>query len=642
MADQGPPQRVLTEALLEELGDAEVRAALFLTYQLEPPFFEDHILAPLLGIEQRGNPRVRRVMLEERLREMSEVLVLFDRDGLVPEGPLRQSVRAIPVDWSKGVQHAKHVLLLIDGALIVLTASANLTRSGWWENVEVADIERVTGNSSLRDDLLRLLDRMVELGAEASSATIVAMRTFLNGVRQSSGLPRLWLGAQPLDEFLSGALPKPLTRLEVLAPFTEGHAAPVARLHRTLAPRELVAWVPKDRTEQVAATQGWLDGVRALPGAHLGTLGLDRSLGKSADSLRFVHAKVIRATDGHNTWLLAGSPNLSERAHAGAWSGAGHANIETAILRSERGSDRWLEPLAKQEKVTAAPQLADSEDEPRGHTLPVRIRFDWASQTASARADRSRSVLVGPGTQDPAQPKVLLDLDLNDDWRSIPAAPIQQALATSNVLTVWEAGGTPLPILVEEQGAAHRPSMVAKDLTAADILQHWALLTPAQRARHTEELLQSSDGILDEEHGPIRATPLKATSGQTMFHAFAGVLHAFLMLHQRLIQALEKGQQSLVEHLVLGTRHDSLITLLRSLEEDEHADPVYRLVTLLSAKELVEDMKARCPDLWHSQERSAATLDQTLSQQDSLWSELKIEPAFEEWYQAEWSRGGEA
>jgi len=633
---------VLTEALLEELGDAEVRAALFLTYQLEPPFFEDHILAPLLGVEQRGNPRVRRVMLEERLREMPEVLVLYDRDGLVPEGPLRQSVRAIPVDWSKGVQHAKHVLLLIDGALIVLTASANLTRTGWWENVEVADIERVAGDSSLRDDLLRLLDRMVELGAEEGSPTIVAMRKFLDGVRQVPGLPRLWLGEQPLAEFLSDALPNPLSRLEVLAPFTEGHASPVARLHRTLSPRELVAWVPKDRAEQVAATQGWLDGVRALPGARLGTLGLDRSLGKSADSLRFVHAKVIRATDGRDTWTLAGSPNLSERAHAGAWSGAGHANVETAILRRERGIARWLETLAKQEQVTAAPQLANSEDEPRSHTLPVRIRFDWSSLTASARTDRSRSVLVGPGTQDLAHPKVILKLELSGEWSPMPAAPIQQALATSNVLTVWEASATPMPILVEEQGAAHRPSMVAKDLTAADILQHWALLTPGQRARHAEELLQSSDGTIDEEHGPIHATPLKATSGQTMFHAFAGVLHAFLMLRERLLQTVEKGHESLVEHLVLGTRHDSLITLLHSLEEDELTDPVYRLVTLLCAAELVEDMKARCPDLWRSQQRAAAALDETLSRQESLWSELKIEPAFEEWYRAEWSKGGEA
>jgi hypothetical protein len=42
-----PKPLVLTDALLAAMGGDRLVAAVFLTYQFEPPFFEDHILAPL-------------------------------------------------------------------------------------------------------------------------------------------------------------------------------------------------------------------------------------------------------------------------------------------------------------------------------------------------------------------------------------------------------------------------------------------------------------------------------------------------------------------------------------------------------------------------------------------------------------------
>ena len=143
-----PRSQVCTEAMLDVIGDDRVTAAVFVTFQLQPTFFEEHVLAPLLGVDGRGSARVRRVALEERLATMAPPVVFYDRAGLGVDGSLRQAVRAVPVTLSSGVLHAKHVLLLLEGgsseeptsALVLLPTSANLTENGWCTIVEIADI----------------------------------------------------------------------------------------------------------------------------------------------------------------------------------------------------------------------------------------------------------------------------------------------------------------------------------------------------------------------------------------------------------------------------------------------------------------------------------------------------------------------
>ena len=79
-------------------------------------------------------------------------------------------IRRVPVRWPTGFFHPKNLLLLVedeepdeDGVrqrhLLVAALSANLTRAGWWENVEVCHVETLNAGekSSLRSDVLRLI-----------------------------------------------------------------------------------------------------------------------------------------------------------------------------------------------------------------------------------------------------------------------------------------------------------------------------------------------------------------------------------------------------------------------------------------------------------------------------------------------------
>src|SRR5690242_13172942 len=75
-------------------------------------------------------------------------------------------VQRIAVSHPTGYFHPKNILALVEDAdekqtLIVAALSANLTRAGWWENVEVAHIEQIRQGEacSFLDDVRALIRR---------------------------------------------------------------------------------------------------------------------------------------------------------------------------------------------------------------------------------------------------------------------------------------------------------------------------------------------------------------------------------------------------------------------------------------------------------------------------------------------------
>ncbi len=86
--------------------------------------------------------------------------------------PARLDVSRVPIVHRTGIFHPKNVFALVeevepddDGhraqSLIVACMSANLTRAGWWENVEVCHIETIREGEAtrLKEDLLPIPGR---------------------------------------------------------------------------------------------------------------------------------------------------------------------------------------------------------------------------------------------------------------------------------------------------------------------------------------------------------------------------------------------------------------------------------------------------------------------------------------------------
>src|ERR1700730_9723408 len=144
-------------------------AAVFLTFRFDPEFFEQEILPVFLDVPLSHAAAIKLVQLEDALRSVPHgVVVYYDQNGLVPEaGPARLDVKRIAVRHRTGIFHPKNVLALVESgepdqdghrakSLIVACLSANLTRAGWWENLEVCHTEEIAEGAftRVREDLI--------------------------------------------------------------------------------------------------------------------------------------------------------------------------------------------------------------------------------------------------------------------------------------------------------------------------------------------------------------------------------------------------------------------------------------------------------------------------------------------------------
>ena len=154
------PHAPLSDALERRIDGREIVSAIFLTYKFDPAFFEQEVLPVLFDIPLSHASAIRLVQLEEHIRTLSgEIAVYYDGRGLIPtgSGSAKLDVRRIPVIHRTGVFHPKNIFLLLERndrtskerALLSACMSANLTRAGWWENVEVCHFEEVKEGNSL-------------------------------------------------------------------------------------------------------------------------------------------------------------------------------------------------------------------------------------------------------------------------------------------------------------------------------------------------------------------------------------------------------------------------------------------------------------------------------------------------------------
>ena len=169
----------------------------------------------------------------------------YDRNGLEPGGgSAKLDVSRIPIAHPTGIFHPKNVFALVEEreadergnkakSLIVACMSVNLTRSGWWENVEVCHIEVIDEGEAtrLKEDLYRFLDGLERMAGDKAAdghESIKAIKSFLRStsqrlVRSSRG----WLhthffdGRTTVPEFLGEAAGGAIDDLylEVISPY---------------------------------------------------------------------------------------------------------------------------------------------------------------------------------------------------------------------------------------------------------------------------------------------------------------------------------------------------------------------------------------------------------------------------------------
>ena len=293
------PTAVLSEHFQELMEGRVLKTGVFLTFAFDPGFFEQEILPVFLDVPLSHLPAVRLIQLEDAIRQRVDHLAVTTTREPWRRAPRAASwtCRRIPVLWRTGYFHPKNVLLLVEDAeadeagfkeqvLLVATLSANLTRSGWWENVEVCHVEelRTTEKSSLPGDLQQLFARLRRAApSEVDHAALSEIERFMRKVPErqqttSGGRlnPRLYVGAvdgrgagQSVPDFLQQVRGPELfgANLEVISPFFDDtdEAGPLRELVETFEPKETRVYLPLGPDGKAQCGKPFFEAIRALP-----------------------------------------------------------------------------------------------------------------------------------------------------------------------------------------------------------------------------------------------------------------------------------------------------------------------------------------------------------------------------------------
>ena len=658
------PQEVLGDKLGEVRAGRRVRAAVFTTFSFDPGFFELHIL-PLLFDQVSQIEKVKRIQLEDLLQS-TEVAVYYDRTALAQNAlPAQTNFRRIDVRrHGKGVFHPKLVLMLVEEpeseggngepilSLIVGVFSANLTRAGWWKNVESGHFEEVRDLSveesriPFRKDLLSIMRRVRDLSPDDDHPALDQIHAFLRArthrgqlqVSRHGGLyfTRLFSGQKSLPEWLAEiGIGRRNWNLEIISPyFDRDHAGTLDALCSVLTPEEVRVFLPTDNGGASTVSRELYDSISGI--AFWGQLPdhVVRSGGRpTTDRVpnRRVHAKLYRMwkPDGPGI-VLTGSINLTSAGH----SHAGAGNLEAAFLVGipDGGRRSWWLRRLDAEPVEYWGESAGETDEATEVFVDVSLQFDWRVDTLSYRID---GAAADPFNIAALDGQVLARIDHPTPGRWIKCSKeassrVRSLLASTSLVELTNPHGA-WRVLIREDGIAHRPSLIAA-LTPEEILMYWSLLSPEQREAFIEKKMQAEA----RQEGLTTSANNRLIAEGTVFDQFSGVYHAFGRLSQHVEGAIARGNDREAEARLFGAKYDSLPVLLGRLLDREASDPAMDYVTFLCAKQVRDRVRRKHRQFWKDYKKVAGQLDEQLARlpaiQDLLLPDDPERERFLEWY----------
>jgi len=667
---KGVEMTSLSDRIADAIEGARVTHALFTTFTLDPGFFELEILPTLFPDRSFSHvQKARRVQLEDALRSGPAVSVFYDRCGLAQEGtPAHLGWNRVDVRWRTGIFHPKLTLLLVERdddkdpelaparSLIIGVASANLTRHGWWENVEVAHFvelrskDHPRSRAAYRKDLLEVL-RVLQsaLPKDTSDPVRDAIHEFVrketntevfrSATANGRYRTRIFTGQDNFPAWLRGlGIHRRGFKLELISPFFDGrHANTLAALIEATKPTAVRVYLPVDAEGTALVDEEAHAAIADLPGVRWGRLPeamVKRSGNAKAARLshRGVHAKVYRfwSADAGEV-VIVGSINLTAPAHSHKRAG----NLEIGVLvdhSNKHKSGWWLVPDEVEREHFKQLDGDEEREGVRNLPLDVSIAFDWRVRELRLRSPKSgMSVEVFEPT---GEALFTHRFENSDIWQTRPSEDAERValhLEASSFLLL-RLDDNEWRVLVQETGTGYKPSLLSK-LTPEEILQYWALLTAEQRQAYILDKLRAEE----LEGLPASGNTRRFLAGNSLFERFAGIFHSFGCLRRSLDEALDAGRVAEAEARLFGESYDSLPRLLARLAEAPSDDPTRDFVTVLCARQLRGQVRRQHPDFWKSARPVRARLDDRLKPFDDLGEKLGLEPQEREdflaWYE---------
>jgi hypothetical protein len=579
----------ISQAFKEAIGERTVVRAFFSTYCFEPDFFELDVIPLLLGgAALSTDDSIRYHQLQLLMTgDRDRFAVVYDMDVFAPTSNTRLEVDYLPVRVNGACQHSKIAVLEVQSgedepAIILAAGSFNLTKAGWWTNIEVGhwvEVSREKAPRNIVEPLAKALTFFQRVRPVPVLAALAARLAEWKIHPEDDACTFYFSGAGPDRIDFSNFL-KPVSSgsIDIVSPFFAEQGdnfAVTAFLNRF---DKVSLLLPTDDRGTATITRAVYDGLSHNVSWCRWHDKVRSSYELHADGIRKLHAKIYAG----KSWRFIGSVNLSQKAL--------RENIEAGFLLQKTKQLKLFSEMP--EHGAFAPAAATEAPAQQGEIAmpPLSLLYDWQNDVLEVT---NPSTGTGTGTltvfdqQGSATGNYLLETDTT---QAIHIGSLAAQLERSSLLdAIWTAPDGRCSgrrtLLVSQRHVYCRPSKLPP-LTVQELLrlfQDMALearlavvTTIAARKAHL-------DGLTSSEFLPAAPPDMVPAS---FFSEFSEVNGAFWSLRKK----LEAAQGGELDYYLDGKQHDSLSGFAKALHGTDGSaavSPIARYLTLLSMAEIL-------------------------------------------------------
>jgi hypothetical protein len=563
----------ISEAFRSVIGEREVEQAFFTTYSFEPDFFELEVLPLLLGNPALSrNESIRYYQLQSLMRQHSgRLAVVYDLSVFDPQLAPRLEVDYLPMRVGGACQHAKLMVLVVRDrkskqlSIVLGAGSFNLTKAGWWENLEVGHWVELSEGFAPSNILEPLLDALRFYQARTPSPVVDNILGVAMAFEASTADPNCSFyfsgnGAahRHFDTFIAehadAAAP-----LEIISPFFADDGNNRIIIDFLGRYPSATVLLPLDEQGQALVNRQFV--YEALPRESITWGQWSESVRKKhldpKSPYRRLHAKIYQA-HGKDPWCFVGSVNLSFKAF--------RQNVEAGFLLKGGDAKHLLVALqAPPDRFNPEVEAISASAAGDLEMPPICVAFDWQTDLLHTSCKtQGELVLLNSAAE------ILVSVLLNgaDDQLS-PAPQVKAHLQGSSLMHArWltDAGEAEGTVLVSQRNLFCRPT----HLPALDLQALLKIFIGMHESRRLElfgdlavRLLHASqdDGVQDE----FLPEPTAEGSFESFFAEFSQVNGAFWELAERLAKAEREGDFQTLAYYLKGQQPDSLRKVLASI-----------------------------------------------------------------------------
>jgi len=456
-----------------------------------------------------------------------------------------------------------------------------------------------------------LIERIIELiPYEDEHDAINRIKTFLVKNINSTGHaswagkkhPRLYVGREPFHEFIGSELgiEKGEYNLEIISPFFEKDtsAGTLKKLVEAVNPKSARIFLPRDENGTALCSKEYFESVNNIPGVKWSTLPMTHVQwkdSKKSSSGRYVHAKVYRlfSKQKGKEYIISGSVNLTSAAHSSFKDG----NFETAIFvdTSEQKNYDWVLSILDKETVSNYVERPPEGSEEQV-LFNITLRYDWRDNQLSYYWEKpggkiSNVVFALSGKE------IKIDTVIYEKWVLLPqeiTGDLRNHVFASSFVNLYVDGARVQVILLQEDGMERKPSLL-QNLTPAEILEYWSLLSEERKNQFIEEKLELLSPLNQSVNASYYQEKSKNdTSLTSFFDRFAGLFHAFSCLWEDVDTSIKSNNNKRAVYRLFGEKYDSMQSLIIKLSNSDNKtedDPILQYLTLLCCIQTVTMLK---------------------------------------------------